>query len=187
MRKGFIHSTLKQRFILEFLECLQSFYALLNWSVINTTLFKTALEKCIHLYDDTQGTIKHKRFRDSLRRVYLIVHCVSSYRWVHFSRAVLFCQPYQQLFTHTKLFTYFTFWRRHQMNAKRLHSFSSKKTKINCRVLRVPTKPLSFAQLINTKLFTYLLKWYQTKSNLMKESAKFEMVLEFWRRHQMNL
>ena len=27
---------------------------------------------------------------------------VSSYRWVHFSGAVLFCQPHQQLVTHSK-------------------------------------------------------------------------------------
>ena len=27
--------------------------------------------------------------------------CVSSYRWVHFLRSVLFCQPQQQLFTHS--------------------------------------------------------------------------------------
>ena len=26
---------------------------------------------------------------------------MSLYRWVHFSRAVLFCQPHQQLFTHS--------------------------------------------------------------------------------------
>ena len=36
------------------------------------------------------------------KRVCLIVPCVSSYRWVHFSRSVLFCQPHQQLFTHFK-------------------------------------------------------------------------------------
>ena len=34
---------------------------------------RTALEKCTHLYDDTQ-------------------HCFSSYRWAHFSRAVLYSQ-----------------------------------------------------------------------------------------------
>ena len=34
------------------------------------------------------------------KRLCLIVPCVSSMRWVHFSRAVLFCQPHQQLFTH---------------------------------------------------------------------------------------
>ena len=33
--------------------------------------------------------------------VFLIIPCVSSYRLVHFSRAVLFCQPHQQLFTHS--------------------------------------------------------------------------------------
>jgi len=33
----------------------------------------------------------------------LIVPCVSSYRWVHFSRAVLFYQPHQQLFTHSSI------------------------------------------------------------------------------------
>ena len=33
----------------------------------------------------------------------LIVPCVSSYRWVLFSRAILFCQPHQQLFTHSLL------------------------------------------------------------------------------------
>ena len=33
--------------------------------------------------------------------VSLIVLYVSSYRWVHLSRAVLFCQPHQQLFTHS--------------------------------------------------------------------------------------
>ena len=32
--------------------------------------------------------------------MFLIVLYVSSYRWVHFSRAVLFCQPHQHLFTH---------------------------------------------------------------------------------------
>ena len=31
--------------------------------------------------------------------VFLIALYVSSYRWVHFSRAVLFCQPHQQLFS----------------------------------------------------------------------------------------
>ena len=30
-----------------------------------------------------------------------IVPCVWSYRWVHFSRTVLFCQPHQHLFTHS--------------------------------------------------------------------------------------
>ena len=34
--------------------------------------------------------------------VFLIVPHVWSYRWVHFSRAVLVCQPHQQLFTHSK-------------------------------------------------------------------------------------
>ena len=34
------------------------------------------------------------------QRLYLILACVSSYRWVHFSRAVLFCHPHQQLLTH---------------------------------------------------------------------------------------
>ena len=41
--------------------------------------------------------------------IILIVLYVSSYRWVHFCRAVLFCQPNQQLFTHSldaKLLTY---------------------------------------------------------------------------------
>ena len=33
--------------------------------------------------------------------VFLTVPCVSLYRWVHFSRAVLFCQPHQQLFPHS--------------------------------------------------------------------------------------
>ena len=39
----------------------------------------------------------------------LIVPCVSSYRWAHFSRAVLLCQPHQHLFTHSldTLFTVF--------------------------------------------------------------------------------
>ena len=27
---------------------------------------RTALEKCTHLYDDRQGTIKHKRFRQTV-------------------------------------------------------------------------------------------------------------------------
>ena len=31
--------------------------------------YSTALEKCTYLYNDTQGTMKHKRFRQSLRRV----------------------------------------------------------------------------------------------------------------------
>ena len=44
----------------------------------------TALEKCTHLYD-TYRTIKNASAFDSYRRV-------------HFSRAVLFCQPHQQLF-----------------------------------------------------------------------------------------
>ena len=35
------------------------------------------------------------------KRLCLILACVSSYRWVHFSRAVLFCQPHQQLVTHS--------------------------------------------------------------------------------------
>ena len=33
--------------------------------------------------------------------VFLIVLYVSSYRSVHFSRPVLFCEPHQQLFTHS--------------------------------------------------------------------------------------
>ena len=33
--------------------------------------------------------------------LFFIVLYVSSYRWVHFSRAVLFCQPHRQLFTHS--------------------------------------------------------------------------------------
>ena len=33
--------------------------------------------------------------------VFLIVLYVSSYRWVYFSRAALFCQPHQRLFTHS--------------------------------------------------------------------------------------
>ena len=37
-------------------------------------LYRTALEKCAHLYDEKQC-------------------CVSSYRWVHFSRAVLSTSP----------------------------------------------------------------------------------------------
>ena len=36
------------------------------------------------------------------KRLCLTVLCVSSYMWVHFSGAVLFCQPHQQLFTHSK-------------------------------------------------------------------------------------
>ena len=35
------------------------------------------------------------------QRLCWIVPCFSSYRWVHFSRAVLLCQPHQQLFTHS--------------------------------------------------------------------------------------
>ena len=35
--------------------------------------------------------------------VFLIVLYVSSYRWVPFSRAVLCCQPHQQLFTHSSV------------------------------------------------------------------------------------
>ena len=33
--------------------------------------------------------------------VFLTVLYVSSYSWVHFSRVVIFCQPHQQLFTHS--------------------------------------------------------------------------------------
>jgi len=33
--------------------------------------------------------------------VFWMVPYVSSYRWVHFSRVVLFCQSHQQLFTHS--------------------------------------------------------------------------------------
>jgi len=41
-----------------------------SWFQLNNTKqHRTALEKCTHLYDYTQGTIKHKRFRHSLRRV----------------------------------------------------------------------------------------------------------------------
>ena len=64
------------------------------------------------LYDKTQGTtwLNTSAFdSQSLRqvkplcrkRLCLIVPCVSSYRRVQFSRAVLFCQPHQQLFTHS--------------------------------------------------------------------------------------
>ena len=90
-------------------------------------LSTSALEKCTHLYDETQGTVKHKCFQQSLsgvrrskiinflsifftsfffyyflslflhpvktlcqKRLCLIVPCVLSYRWVHFSRAILF-------------------------------------------------------------------------------------------------
>ena len=76
----------------------------------------------------TKNNQKHKRFRHMVfvwcRReiennnnapdkdhvsktlVFLIVLYVSSHRWVHFSRAVLFCHPHQQLFTHwCSLFT----------------------------------------------------------------------------------
>ena len=35
------------------------------------------------------------------KRLCFLVPCGSSYRRVHFSRAVLFCQPHQQLFTHS--------------------------------------------------------------------------------------
>ena len=35
------------------------------------------------------------------KRLCFTVPCVSSYRWVHFLGSVLFCQPHQQLFTHT--------------------------------------------------------------------------------------
>ena len=38
---------------------------------------------------------------DFMSKALVFVSCVSSYRWVHFPRAVLFCQPHQQLFTHT--------------------------------------------------------------------------------------
>ena len=67
--------------------------------------YRTALEKCTHLYDDTQGTIKHKCFRQKYRLFWkclcLIVPFLSSYRWGHSFRAVLFCQPHRQLFTHS--------------------------------------------------------------------------------------
>ena len=33
--------------------------------------------------------------------VSFIVPCISSYRWVHFPRSVLFCQPHQLFFTHS--------------------------------------------------------------------------------------
>ena len=42
------------------------------------------------------------------KRLCLIVLCVSSYRWVHFPRSVLFCKPQQQLFTHS-LGTFYLF------------------------------------------------------------------------------
>ena len=32
----------------------------------NKRASKTALEKCTHLYDDTRGTIKYKRFRQTV-------------------------------------------------------------------------------------------------------------------------
>ena len=63
---------------------------------------RTNLEKCTYLYDDIQGKIKHKinflciflhRTKTLCRkRLCLTVPCMSSYRWVHFSRAVLLKQ-----------------------------------------------------------------------------------------------
>jgi len=58
---------------------------------------RTVLANCTHLYDKTQGWIKHKCFRQrgftwrrlsvNQKRLCLVVPCVSSYRWiVHFSR-----------------------------------------------------------------------------------------------------
>ena len=35
------------------------------------------------------------------KRLCLTLPCASSYRWVHSSRVVPFCQPHQQLFTHS--------------------------------------------------------------------------------------
>ena len=43
----------------------------------------------------------YTRRRLCRKRLCSIVPCKSSYRWVHVSRAVLFCQPHQQLFNHS--------------------------------------------------------------------------------------
>ena len=56
---------------------------------------RTALEKCTHQYEDTQGTIKNTSTfdnEDSVLKalVLLIVLCVSWYRRVHFSRLLCF-------------------------------------------------------------------------------------------------
>ena len=50
---------------------------------------RTAPEKYIHLYDDTEINF------------FILFLYVSSYRWVHFSAAALFCQPHQKVFTHS--------------------------------------------------------------------------------------
>ena len=75
-------------------------------SVRNTVQNRIDLGKCTQLYDETQGTMKHKRFRQinvfvrkQLSIYLLTIFCrkrlrfsvprVSPYRWVHFPRSVL--------------------------------------------------------------------------------------------------
>ena len=49
----------------------------------------------------TQVLLTHRHCHMSEALVSIIVLYVPSDRWVHFPRAVLFCQPHQQLFTHS--------------------------------------------------------------------------------------
>ena len=64
--------------------------------------YRTDLGKSTHLYDETQGTVEHLTKAIFCRkRLCFTVPCVPSYRRVHFPRPVLFCQPHQQLFTHS--------------------------------------------------------------------------------------
>ena len=57
------------------------------------------------------------------KHLFLIVLYVSLYRWAHFSRAVLCCQPHQQLFTHSLLL-------QHQQNRSLVSLYQNKITNI---------------------------------------------------------